>query len=72
MSFLESALDNRDFAALRKAGHNLKGTGVAYGFGGLTEIGRAMEAAAGDGNIASARNLIDQIVSYIGAVAPSP
>ncbi len=72
LNSLERALKNGDFAALRKAGHNLKGTGAAYGFAELTDIGRALEAAAKDDNAAAIEALLDQIDSYIGMVRPSP
>ena len=68
---LEHALRNGDFATLGKAGHNLKGTGAAYGFAELTDIGRALEAAAKAGNAAAIEILLDQIDSYIGIVRPS-
>ena len=42
---LEYALLNRDYTALRKAAHNLKGMGAAYGFAELTDIGRALSPA---------------------------
>ena len=71
-SELDRALKDRDFVALRKAGHNLKGTGAAYGFAELTDIGRALEAAANDDNAAAAEALLDQIESYISIVRPSP
>jgi CheY-like chemotaxis protein len=67
---LDHAVQNADFAALRKAGHNLKGTGAAYGFAELTDIGRALEAAAKDQNAAAAEALLDQIESYISIVRP--
>jgi CheY-like chemotaxis protein len=67
---LDHSLRNGDFAALRKAGHNLKGTGAAYGFCELTDIGRALEAAAKDDNPAAVEMLLDQIEAYIGIVRP--
>ncbi len=69
---LERSLRNSDFAALRKAGHNLKGTGAAYGFGELTTIGRALEAAAKDADTAAVEDLLIQIDSYLGIVQPAP
>ena len=42
-----AALDRSDHAYLRIFGHRLKGTGGAYGIPALTEIGSAIEAAAG-------------------------
>ena len=69
---LELALKNGDFAALRKAGHNLKGTGAAYGFAELTEIGEAIGAAAKAFDAAAVEALLDQIESYISVARPSP
>jgi CheY-like chemotaxis protein len=71
-SDLDHALQNADFGALRKAGHNLKGTGAAYGFAELTDLGRALEAAAKDDNAAAAEAFLDQIESYISIVRPLP
>jgi CheY-like chemotaxis protein/HPt (histidine-containing phosphotransfer) domain-containing protein len=71
-SHLDRALQNGDFGTLRKAGHNLKGTGAAYGFAELTDLGRALEAAANNDNAAAAEALLDQIECYISIVRPSP
>jgi HPt (histidine-containing phosphotransfer) domain-containing protein len=68
---LEHAVHVGDFAAIRKAGHNLKGTGAAYGFAEITEIGRSLEAAAKDGDAGAAETFLDQLDSYIGVVQPS-
>jgi HPt (histidine-containing phosphotransfer) domain-containing protein len=72
LSTLERWLKEGDFAALRKAGHNLKGTGAAYGFGELTTIGRALEAAAKEADATAVEDLLTQFDSYIGIVRPSP
>jgi len=72
LSSLDQALENGDLTTLRKAGHNLKGMGQAYGFGELTDIGRALETAAKDGDTGSIEILLDQIDAYINIVRPSP
>jgi CheY-like chemotaxis protein len=69
---LQHALKIGDFAGVREAGHNLKGTGAAYGFAEITEIGRALEAAAKDEDAISIEFLLEQIDSYISTVRPSP
>jgi len=69
---LERWLKNGDFAALGKAGHNLKGTGAAYGFGELSSLGRAIEAAAKATDSAAIGDLLMQIDSYIGILCPAP
>ena len=68
---LVQSLKKGDFAALRKAGHNLKGTGASYGFGELTDIGKALEAAAKANDAAASEVLLDQIEAYISIVRPS-
>ena len=37
-----------DFAPIRRFGHNLKGTGVGYGFPAIEQFGRKIESAAGE------------------------
>jgi HPt (histidine-containing phosphotransfer) domain-containing protein len=54
---LRNAQSNGDFAAIGTAGHNLKGTGAAYNCRGITDLGRAIETAAKDGNGAAIASL---------------
>jgi CheY-like chemotaxis protein len=68
---LDHLLRDGDFTALRKAGHNLKGTGAAYGFSELTDIGRAIEAAAKNSDAAAIEGLLDRIEAYISIVKPT-
>jgi CheY-like chemotaxis protein/HPt (histidine-containing phosphotransfer) domain-containing protein len=68
LSTLELAVREGDFAAIRKAGHNLKGTGAAYGYEEITEIGRSLETAGNDGNASAIEVLLEQIDWYIGIV----
>ena len=67
---LEDMLRQRDFPLLRKAGHNLKGTGAAYGFSELTDIGRLLETAAKDEDGSAVELLLDQIEAYIHILRP--
>ena len=68
---LNQALKDSDFAVLGKGGHNLKGTGAGYGFSELTDIGRALETAAKEGNAATAEVLLEQLEWYLRMVRPS-
>ena len=43
---LPGALGAGDYAAIWRHGHHLKGSGAAYGFTFLSEVGAALEAAA--------------------------
>jgi CheY-like chemotaxis protein/HPt (histidine-containing phosphotransfer) domain-containing protein len=68
---LERALQEGDFAAILKAGHNLKGTGLAYGFAEISDIGRALERAAKGADSGAIKTLLDRIDSYVEIVRPS-
>ena len=68
---LDRLLDDRDFGALRTAGHNLKGSGGAYGFGDVTEIGKSLETAAKNSDAPGIRVLLDRLAIYISALRPA-
>ena len=70
---LRAALDRADFEYLRVFGHRLKGTGGAYGFSGLMEIGAYIEnrAIAGDttaiaAQAAALEDYLDRVVVLPG------
>jgi HPt (histidine-containing phosphotransfer) domain-containing protein len=41
----------REFESIREAGHNLRGTGAAYGFPRITDLGEEIESAAKSSDI---------------------
>ncbi len=43
---IEQAIEARDFEEVRRIGHNLAGSGTAYGFVRVSVLGRQIEAAA--------------------------
>lgn len=59
---LRHALAQDDFSSIQKVAHNMKGTGSAYGFCALTEIGGRLEAAAKAGD----RVEIDACLAALG------
>ncbi len=69
---LADALDDGEWETLSKAGHNLKGTGAAYGFAELTELGRNLEKAAKAADRRAAEALVESIGLYLGMVGPAP
>ena len=46
MATLQAGLASNDFAAMQVVGHGMKGSGGAFGFGRVTEIGDIIEASA--------------------------
>ena len=65
---LAKALESQDFETLRMAGHNLKGTGSAYGFPEITQSGAHLEAAAKSKNAAEIRRHLNVLAQYINNV----
>jgi CheY-like chemotaxis protein len=59
------ALEAEDFVALRRLGHNMKGTGSGYGFPGLTELGGKIEAAALRSDASALRDQLERFADYV-------
>lgn len=68
---IAAAIESEDFDAIRSAGHNMKGTGTAYGFPRLTELGARIEQAARqrDGN--ALRGAASDLMTYLDQVTTS-
>lgn len=62
---LGKALAENDFDSIRIAGHNMYGSGAAYGFGQITVIGRCLETAAAEGSSAEIRLLIVELEKFL-------
>lgn len=60
------------FRAIARIGHNLKGTGYGYGFGGIAEIGAALERAAEAENASEIRLQILALQDYLTRVRVAP
>ncbi|MFZ0591931.1 MAG: Hpt domain-containing protein [Bryobacteraceae bacterium] len=69
---LKAAFEQREFGQVRLLGHNLKGSGGAYGFPELTEIGAAIERAAKAEDEIAIRTGIDQFATFLISHAPPP
>jgi HPt (histidine-containing phosphotransfer) domain-containing protein len=65
---LHRAIAEKDHETIRLLGHSMKGSGGAYGFDGITEIGRQLEIAAKKQNLEESRKLADELVQYLDRV----
>ena len=65
---ITDALDRDDFAAVEVFGHQMKGAGGSYGLDAITDIGEALERAAGEADAAAASNCVEQLSNYLGRV----
>ena len=59
------ALDRADFGVVTLLGHNLRGSGGAFGFQGITDIGAGLEDAAGKSDAAASRKWVAELASYL-------
>ena len=62
------AANRGDYALIRTLGHQMAGTGGAYGFEPITEIGYALEESALAGDTARVRASIDHLDHYLKSV----
>lgn len=65
---LQDALNAGDFDLIRVAGHNMSGSGAAYGLNRVSEVGAALEQAAKSSDSAGIDSLIDQLDKILAAV----
>lgn len=62
---LKRLLDESDFEALRKVGHNWKGFSRPYGYIALEGLGRALEEAAKSSDLEKCEAIYNQFLEYI-------
>lgn len=54
-----------DYETIWKVGHNMKGTGAAYGFDLVTDIGCKLEEAASRQDAAQVQSLMEELAAYL-------
>ena len=62
------ALEQADFETIETLGHGMKGSGGGFGFDGITEIGRSLEQAAIDRDVAVVKKQIECLSVYLELV----
>lgn len=65
---LRDALDATNFETIRVTGHNLFGSGSAYGLDEISRLGRQIETAAERQDAAGLGTLIDELEAFLGAL----
>ena len=65
---LRDALDGKAFDAIRVTGHNLYGSGSAYGLDEISRLGESIEKAAEKQDADVLANLISDLEAYLGAL----
>ena len=62
---LKAALRGTDFEAIRMTGHNLFGSGGAYGLDEISDLGRSIEAAAEECDARRVEALIGDLERFL-------
>ena len=62
------ALDRVDFESVTILGHNMRGSGGAYGFQAITDIGAAIQQAAESADTEASRKSVGELSSYLRSV----
>ena len=65
---IDAAVAAADFAVLRKIGHDMKGSGAAYGLAPISDLGELLERAALDGDAGTAARLRVQLDRFLARV----
>lgn len=65
---IDEALLKGDLETVRVIGHGMKGSGGGYGFAMITEIGRRMEDAAKEGQVALIREEQARLSAFLEQV----
>jgi HPt (histidine-containing phosphotransfer) domain-containing protein len=67
---LRDALDQNDFEKVRVLGHNLKGSGGAYGLPEISEIGSSLEASGKLHDTSLAKTGVDRLAAFLSVRVP--
>jgi CheY-like chemotaxis protein len=62
------ALDRVDFETVKFLGHQMRGSGGAFGFQGITDIGAAIQQAAESADTDASRKWVGELSSYLDRV----
>jgi len=62
------ALDRGDFETVKSLGHDMKGAGGSWGFDAITDIGAALEQAAGSADSDASRKWVGELSGYLDRV----
>jgi PAS domain S-box-containing protein len=62
---MRAALDLADFEVVTILGHNMRGSGGAFGFLAISDLGAGLEQAAGDADFGASRRLLNELSGYL-------
>jgi HPt (histidine-containing phosphotransfer) domain-containing protein len=66
--YMQKIIDEKDFEAITRFGHKIKGSNLNYGFTTLGKISSALEQAGSDKNSACAQTLLEQMRRHLNNI----
>ncbi len=72
LASLRISLEGGDYASIRRAAHDIKGSSASYGFIPLTGAGRKLEQAAAARDVAQMASVLNTLDAYLQAVELIP
>ena len=65
---MRDALDRVDYETITSLGHQMRGSGGSYGFQAITDIGAALEEAAGSADNDVSRKWVNELSCYLDGI----
>lgn len=65
---IRNAVEQGDYELIDLLGHSMKGTGAAYGFEAIGDLGSQLEQAAKEQNMAAVRQALDELTAFLEQV----
>ena len=65
---VENSLKRKDFETIERLGHSMKGSGSIYGFDGISELGKKIEASAKNGNSEEIKTSLSELKDYLNRI----
>ncbi|EKD36623.1 MAG: hypothetical protein ACD_75C01434G0001, partial [uncultured bacterium] len=69
---MNSDLDRRDFPAIARCSHSIKGAGGGYGLHYVSEVAKKIEQAAKNENSRETEEHLAALLDYVTRVRPMP
>ena len=68
MEAIEKAISENDFETIEDAGHRMKGSGQAFGFDAISEMGKSFEQAAKEKDLGEIGKELSELERYMERV----
>lgn len=70
MEAIERLFKRKDYAEIAVLAHNMRGSGAAYGYPRISELGGQIEKAVEANNVENLTSLIDELSAYVKQMRP--